>query len=213
MTDAERADILRKTNIKLVEYKGNSDELNSENVLKLKSSYNSYAGRILKALGEKFGIFKTYSNENVSLDFQYSRGSLAESVHKQGDISADFYDFAKMLYVFDDVVRNAVPIEVHTDKYIGTKRANTNLKYDYVLLSAFKDGNYVIPIEFHLREMSQNSNQNNRLYVSITHLHQQREGQDLQSWLISDWETKNLKIIRVFGIPLVVVNMMPKQHP
>ena len=98
----------------------------------------------------------------------YSRGSLNESVRKQGDVSTDFYDFAKMLYVFDDVVKNAVPVEVHTDKYIKTKREKPNLKYDYVLLSAFSDGEYITPVEFHIKEYFDNKKAENKLYVSIT---------------------------------------------
>ncbi len=58
MSDSERAEILRNTNIKLVEYNGDNKDLNSENILKLKSSYNSQAGKILKALGEKLSVFK-----------------------------------------------------------------------------------------------------------------------------------------------------------
>lgn len=167
MSEVERADVLEKTKITIVQYKGDN-ELNGKSVILLKSSYNSEAGRILKTLGEKFDVFKKYSNDNINLEFNYSRGSLNESVHKQGDISTDFYDFAKMLYVFDDVVKNAVPIEVHTDKYDGTERANPNLKYDYVLLSAFSDGEYIIPVEFHIREFNENVKDPNKLYVSIT---------------------------------------------
>ena len=166
MSEIERAEILKNTKLKVVEYIGN-EELNGKNVLLLKSSYNSKAYEILKSLGEKFGVFKGYSNENIELEFNYSRGSLNESVHKQGDISTDFYDFARMLYVFDDVINNAVPIEVHTDKYKGTKREDRNLKYDYVLLSAFSDENYIVPVELHIKEYN-TQKVANKLYVSIT---------------------------------------------
>lgn len=168
MDENERAEVLRNSTVNLSVYDGNNEDLNAKNVILLKSSYNSQAGKILKSLGEKFGVFKSYSNENVSLDFDYPRVSLNESVHKQGNISTDFYDFAKMLYVFDDVVKNAVPIEVHTDKYKGTTRENPNLKYDYVLLSAFQDGDYIIPVEFHVKEMNEGATPNNKLYVSVT---------------------------------------------
>ncbi len=167
MSDANRAEVLRNTVISIAQYTGN-EELKGKNVMMLKSSYNSQAGVILKNLGEKFGVFTNYSNDNIELEFNYSRGSLNESVHKQGDISTDFYDFAKMLYVFDAVVKNAVPIEVHTDKYEGTARANPNLKYDYVLLSAFGDGEYITPVEFHIHEFKENVKDPNKLYVSIT---------------------------------------------
>lgn len=167
MSEAERAEVLRNTEMTVAEYKGNSEDLNAANVLGLQNTYKSNAAPILKTLAKKFGIFdKSYSNDSISLDFNYSRGSLRESVHKQGRISTDFYDFAKMLYVFDDVVENAVPIEVHTDKYVGTKRESPNLKNDYVLISAFSDGDYIIPVEMNIKEFS-NQDQN-KLYVSVT---------------------------------------------
>ena len=167
MNDAERAEVLRHSAIDIVKYKGNVADLNAPNVLALQKTYRANAAPVLKKLAEKFGVFdKTYFNKNISLDFSYSRGSLKESVNKQGKVSTDFYDFAKMLYVFDDVVNNAVPIEAHTDKYAGTERANQNLKYDYVLLSAFSDGDYIIPVEMHIKEFS--NKDPNKLYVSIT---------------------------------------------
>lgn len=167
MNDAERAEVLRNSSIDIVKYKGNVKDLNAANVLALQETYRANAAPVLKKLAEKFGVFdKTYFNKNISLDFSYSRGSLKESVNKQGKVSTDFYDFAKMLYVFDDVVNNAVPIEAHTDKYAGTERANQNLKYDYVLLSAFSDGDYIIPVEMHIKEF--NNKDPNKLYVSIT---------------------------------------------
>ena len=167
MNDAERAEVLRNSEIDLVEHKFNVEDLNATNVLSLQQTYRANAARVLKKLAEKFGVFdKTYFNKNISLDFSYSRGSLKESVNKQGNVSTDFYDFAKMLFVFNDVVNNAVPIEAHTDKYAGTERANQNLKYDYVLLSAFSDGDYTIPVEMHIKEFS--NKDPNKLYVSVT---------------------------------------------
>ena len=169
MNDAERAEVLRNSSIDIVKYKGNVEDLNAANVLALQETYRANAAPVLKKLAEKFGVFdKTYFNKNISLDFSYSRGSLKESVNKQGKVSTDFYDFAKMLYVFDDVVNNAVPIEAHTDKYAGTERANQNLKYDYVLLSAFSDGDYIIPVEMHIKEQKEKVKQPNTLYVGIT---------------------------------------------
>ena len=140
--------------------------LSDETVEELKNTYKSKAQGILKALCEKFGIFKDYSNDNVSLEFNYSRGSLNESVHKQNERGGDFSDFAKMLSLFDDIVSNAQPIECHSDKYVGTKRENKNLKQVYVLLSAFSDGQHIIPVEFNIKEFIDETN--NQLYVSVT---------------------------------------------
>lgn len=210
MADSERAELLNNTVIKLAEYDGKNDDLNGKNVLLLKSSYNSQAGKILKSLGEKFGVFKTYNNQNVSLDFDYSRSSLNESVHKQGDISTDFYDFAKMLYVFDEVVENAVPIEVHTDKYKGTSRENTNLKYDYVLLSAFRDDNYIVPVEFHLKEMRTDSGQDNKLYVSVTLGKIKMEDKVKVAVSDENHQTKDTNLSSTISIPDLISKVNPE---
>lgn len=166
MSDSERADIIRNTTIDVVEFKDDKAELSGKQVLKLKSTYKSEAQKILKELAEKFGVFKDYSNDSIELEFNYSRGSLNESTHKQNERNADFYDFAKMLYIFDDVIKNAQPIESHTDKYRETKRENKNINQVFVLLSAFRDGNYIIPVEFNIKEF--NKGVKNQLYVSVT---------------------------------------------
>lgn len=210
MSEDERAELLNNTVIKLAEYDGKNDDLNGKNVLLLKSSYNSQAGKILKSLGEKFGVFKTYNNQNVSLNFDYSRSSLNESVHKQGDISTDFYDFAKMLYVFDEVVENAVPIEVHTDKYKGTSRENTNLKYDYVLLSAFRDDNYIVPVEFHLKEMHTDSGQENKLYVSVTLGKIKMEDKVKVAVSDENHQTKDTNLSSTISIPDLISKVNPE---
>ncbi|MBQ2934440.1 MAG: DNA/RNA non-specific endonuclease [Clostridia bacterium] len=166
MDESERADIIRKTRLNVVEFTDENAELSGKEVLKLKSTYKSKAQEILKQLCEKFGVFKNYNNENIEIDFDYSRTSLRESVHKENERSANFYDFAKMLYVFDDVVANAQAIETHTDKYVETKRENRNLKQVYVLMSAFKDGDFIIPVEFNIKEFVDEVK--NQLYVSVT---------------------------------------------
>ena len=166
MDESERADIIRNTTIDVVEFKDDKAELSGKEVLKLKSTYKSKAQKILKPLAEKFGVFKDYSNDDIKLEFNYSRNSLEESIHKENERSANFYDFAKMLYVFDDVVANAQAIETHTDKYVETKRENRNLKQVYVLMSAFKDGDFIIPVEFNIKEFVDEVK--NQLYVSVT---------------------------------------------
>lgn len=37
-----------------------------------------------------------------------------------------------------------------------------------MLLSAFQDGEYIIPVEFHVKEMNDGAVLNNKLYVSVT---------------------------------------------
>ncbi len=172
MSDEERAEVLNNSSIRLAEYVGNG-EISPAKVYNLKTTYGKQARKILLTLGEKFGIFdRQYYNKAVELTFNYSKSSLKESFNKQSRINktvedlTGFEDFAKMLSVFDDVVNNAVPIEVHEDKYKGTQRETRELKHDYVLLSAFKDGDFIIPVELHIKEFD--NNDGNRLYVNVT---------------------------------------------
>lgn len=167
MDERQRAQILRNERIKLSSY-DSKNALSPDDVASLENSVKRNAFKILRELGTKFNVYKNYTNENIELDFDYSKSGLKESIDKQGNITTNYTDFAKMLTVFDDVIRNAVPIEVHTDKYVGTKRENPDLKYDYVLLSAFTDDNYIVPVELHIKEYKDSYRINNKLYVSIT---------------------------------------------
>lgn len=167
MDERQRAQILRNERIKLSSY-DSKNALSPDDVASLENSVKRNAFKILRELGTKFKVYKNYTNENIELDFDYSKSGLKESIDKQGNITTNYTDFAKMLTVFDDVIRNAVPIEVHTDKYVGTKRENPDLKYDYVLLSAFIDDNYIVPVELHIKEYKESYRINNKLYVSIT---------------------------------------------
>lgn len=167
MDERQRAQILRNERIQLSSY-DSKNALSPDDVASLENSVKRNAFKILRELGTKFKVYKNYTNENIELDFDYSKSGLKESIDKQGNITTNYTDFAKMLTVFDDVIRNAVPIEVHTDKYVGTKRENPDLKYDYVLLSAFTDDNYIVPVELHIKEYKESYRINNKLYVSIT---------------------------------------------
>lgn len=171
MSDSERAEILKNTVLTLADYEDAKKKVgktvDTATVISLQDTVRNNAYKILRVLGDKFKVFeKIYKNKNVNLEFDYSKGTLKESVNKQGNISTDYSDFAKMLCVFDDIVNNAVPIEVHTDRYAGTERHNPDLKYDYVLLSGFKDKEYIIPVELHIKEYF--VREPNKLYVSIT---------------------------------------------
>ncbi len=166
MTDAERAKVLKETALPVVNATDIilKEDLNGQ-VEELKKKYDEKAFQIARELGKKFDVFKDYSTENIKLNVYYSIGSLHKSVNEVERTNSNFNDFVKMLAVFEEVVKNAQPVEVHTDKYKGTKKENTNLKQDYVLLSAFQDGKSIIPVEFHIKEFKVGVK--NQLYVSV----------------------------------------------
>ena len=166
MTDSERAKLLKETALPVVDA---TDVFVKEDVvgqvMELKEEYDGSAFKVVRKLGENYGVFKDYSNENIRLDFNYSVGSIKKSINEAEKNYEDINDFAKMLSVFDDVVKNAQLVEVHEDKYKGTKKENTNLAQVYVLMSAFQDGNNLIPVEFVVKEFKKGVN--NQLYVSV----------------------------------------------
>lgn len=180
-------------------------QLSDETVEELKNTYKSKAQGILKALCEKFGIFKDYSNDNISLEFNYSRGSLNESVHKQNERGGDYSNFAKMLSLFDDIILNAQPIECHSDKYVETNREDKNLKRVYVLLSAFKDGNSIIPIELSIKEFK--SNDKNKLYISVTM--KKIEADLMETPPNAERSTKISKSTSIYSLPQIIKNINP----
>ena len=163
MTDTERFQALRDTQISVPEAK--PERLEGVDLGELETAIKSQARQYIRPLAEKLGVFKNYQNDNVDLEFSYTKGGFDESIHKQKDRGGRYDDFAKMFSVFDELVQNAVPIEFHGDKYAGTKRADADLNRVAVLVSAFQDGDRIVPVQFEIKEKNKYTN---KLYVSVT---------------------------------------------
>lgn len=73
-----------------------------------------------------------------------------------------------MLTVLPEACAGAVEIESHTDKYDGTKRMDPNIKEVHVLLGAFADGDYVIPVQLEIKEYKPGAGLDNKLYMTVT---------------------------------------------
>ena len=167
MTEQERYEILKDKKIALTAKADNAKldgilsklERDGDNI-----SYESVKIRdkikLFRKIGEEFGIFKEYSNKDISLSFEYSKGSLEESAYKQ---KRNFNSFAKMLTCFDAVIENAVGIEVHNRNEQGYKPDMT-LKEVYVLASAFEDGGEIVPVKLEVKEFT---DKQNTLYIAI----------------------------------------------
>ena len=163
MTDTERFQALRDTQISVPEAK--PERLEGVDLGELETAIKSQARQYIRPLAEKLGVFKNYQNDNVDLEFSYTKGGFDESIHKQKDRGGRYDDFAKMFSVFDELVQNAVPVEFHGDKYAGTKRADADLNRVAVLVSAFQDGDRIVPVQFEIKEKNKYTN---KLYVSVT---------------------------------------------
>ena len=152
MTDEERYEILKDAAIEdAPTVKELSEFSDKKFTVSSWEEINEYSGsekrsEILK-IAEAFEVVgKEYQNSNVSFSFLFSHNNFKESYSKQ---KRYYESFAKMFSVFDDVIQKAVLIEVHNRKNHG---ADPTLKNVYVLASAYKDGENIVPIKLEIKE-------------------------------------------------------------
>lgn len=163
MSDDVRAELLNKKSVNVVSVDAEKTKaLDDIDFDALQKTLTRHAKPIIEKVAMDFGILnKTYFNPDIELDFEYSRGSLKESMNKQHTM---YGDFVKMLSVFSDVIKNAVGVETHEDKYVGTTREDASLKQMYVLASALSDETGIIPVKLEVKEFNDKAN---KLYLSV----------------------------------------------
>lgn len=167
MDEEERARVLESKLIQTAEYNP-ENKVTAAEIQRLEGMYVLKAGAIFKRLAEKCGVFRTYRNEDVGIEFDYTRRGLNESKNKQMERGGTAEDFGKMLTVLPQVIDGAVEIKADTDRYAGTRRADPQLKEMHVLLGAFRDEADIIPVQLEIKEYLPESRQANKLYVSVT---------------------------------------------
>jgi len=160
MSDDERFKILKNRKLAVAISDPNKIEAAAAGALdELKELSRMDAKPILDKLVDEFGVLKSYENKDINLVFAFSGKNRDESIRKQGDR----YDhFALLLSCFDDVIKNAVGMEVHHDRYGDHK----NLKNMYVLASAFEHNGLIVPVKLEVKEL--NTNNPNALYVAVS---------------------------------------------
>lgn len=164
-SDEARADILAEKRLTVSEMPEPDRQVTAKDIATLEQSKKRDAVKYISGLLEKFGIFKKYNNQDADIEFEFTKSGLNESANKQADRGGDYISFAKMLVNLDALVANAVPVETHTDKYVGTRREDQQLERVYVLLSAFRDGDSVVPVQFEIKEFR---DKENKLYVAVS---------------------------------------------
>lgn len=167
MSDEERYAILKDKVIKDVPVAKELTQEQLDNIGDITSweDINKYFGskkkNIIKKIASEFGAFdKEYFNEDIELEFDFSKTSFNESYGKQ---KKNFETFAKMFSVFDAVVDKAVGIEIHNRNDEGYKVDRT-LHNVYVLASAFLEENNIVPVKLEVKEFL---DKKNTLYVAI----------------------------------------------
>ena len=163
MTDTERATILREQviypeKIKAIE----TAELNWESLEKNRKS--AVEKSLLKKLRE-YGYLKTYTTDNVDVEFEFTGGGLRKSINSQvKEYGGSLADFVKVVMNMQTLLDNSILIETHSDKAKGTPKGNIRLKQVYVLLSAYEENQFVTPVQFEVKQFVDNQN---RLYLAV----------------------------------------------
>ncbi len=162
MTDSKRYEILKNRAITLsqpdaIEY---SKIIKNNPALLDKGLKTKEAEKILKKIGEEFGVFTEYRNNDVEIEFEFGKNNLSESMNKQ---KGNYDIYTQMLSCFLDVISNAVGIEIHNRNEEGYKIDRT-LKNVYVLCSAFENSTHIIPVKLEVKEFYDKTN---RLYVAV----------------------------------------------
>ena len=150
-TEQERYELLKDVSIRLASV--NEDAVKDVWLEDYNTRKKSAVIPGFRALAKQLGILNVdLQNSEIGFPFQFSGKNLEKSLHHQLEYGGTYQDYVRMMSCFNDLVENAVPIEVHTDKKAGTVRENKKLKQTYVLTSAYRDGNSIVPVQLEVKE-------------------------------------------------------------
>lgn len=149
-TEQERYNLLKNENITVSRI--NEEAIKDVNLEEYNTRKKSSVTPGLVQLAGKLGILNVdLQNSRIEFPFQYSVRNLRKSIHHQLEYGGTYQDYVKAMSCFDQLIENAIPIEVHGEKKVGTSRENKDLKRTYVLVSAYMDGNSIVPVEFEVK--------------------------------------------------------------
>lgn len=168
MSDADRYSVLKDAKIIAIsDLKSKEQPLYSE-IEKIPEKAKGQIEKLIKELADALEIINVpLSTAALDIEFQLSKNNgLRESLSQQLKYGGNFHDFARALINLRDILERAVLIDVHTeDRYKGTYREDPSFQAAYVLLSAFKTQEYIIPVKL---EIKQKKGVNNALYVVVS---------------------------------------------
>lgn len=161
MTEAEREPILRNTNIQVSD--ATRVTLPQDIVDKIKAGNFKGIYKEIRQYAQGIKLFDdTYRNENVKVKFNFSNSSYKKSASEQLIRKNNAKNFLYMVNDFRNIVTNAVPIEIHSDRI-----KNGALKSTRVLVGAFWNGDNVVPVEITIKEYI-DSKTEPKLYMAVT---------------------------------------------
>ena len=164
---------------------------------------NTYFGKSKKKLiariAKEFGVIgRKYFNDDTQLSFEFSNRNFGESYDKQ---KHNYAEFAKMFSVFDEVVENAIGVEVHNK---SEHKFDPTLDGMFVLMSAYQDGEFVVPVKLEVKKFK---DKQNTLYVAIS-LEKIK-----MTELYARGDTKNGVTQRTRSVNISIANIFKKINP
>ena len=171
MSDEQRYEALKDKSIHIVSSvkTGNVSEQELDN---LKEMQLSKAQVSAKKLAARLGIIKEHENPQLDFTINFSGNNVDISSSHQAKVKMPdkMYKFGEMLTCFDDVVKNAMLLEVHSeDEYHNRKpnhKINRSIDKTYVMFSAFNDREGIVPVKLSVFKMKDNNV--NPIHMAIT---------------------------------------------
>ena len=160
MSETEREPILKNMSIKVSD--ATRKAVPAEITDKINSGKLNEAYKAIKAFAKSLGVFKQYENENIDIKFNFSGESYNKSKSEHMIRKNNVNDFLLMVNDFNNIIQNAIPIEIHSDRINGGALKNVR-----VLVSAFWNGKEVVPVEIEVKEYNQQENEP-KLYMAVT---------------------------------------------
>ena len=162
-TEQERYEILKDAELSVVEVK--ADAIQDVDLGAYNTRKKSAVASGFQELAKRLGILNVdLRNSKIAFPFKFSGANLSKSLHHQLEYGGTYQDYVKAMSCFNEIVESAIPIEVHTEKKTGTRKENPDLKQVYVLVSAYKDGKNIVPVELEVKEFRQRESS---LYMTV----------------------------------------------
>ncbi len=160
------------------------------------------AQKAIRTIAEMLGATNVnYQNSNIDFDFTFSKTNLYKSVHHQREYGGDYADYVKMLTCIDDIVKNAELIEIHPNY-----KDNEHLKRTYVLVSAFRNGSQITPVQLEVKNFV---TQPNGLYLTVVLSKIKESAVVAESLLGSKTDSTPLIADSIISLPQLFANVNP----
>lgn len=119
---------------------------------------------LIKKLRE-MGYLTEYQTNAIDVSFDFTAAGLRKSMNSQvNDYGGSLGDLAKVVMNMQALLDSSILIEIHSDKGKGTPRENPQLVQTFVLMSAFREGTTITPVQFEVKQFVDNDN---RLYLAV----------------------------------------------